>query len=54
MNPTAYERALAREAAPVTRAQRRAASQARDRAERSQRRSRARIERALSQYKKEI
>lgn len=53
MNPTAYEMALAREAAPVTRAQRRAASQNRARAERAQRRSRARIERALSQYKKE-
>jgi len=53
VNPTAYERALAAEAAPKNRAQRRAQQQNRARAERGQRRSRARIERALSQYQKE-
>lgn len=38
---------------PPNRAQRRAVSQAKERRERAQRRSRARIERALSQYQKE-
>lgn len=54
MNPSAYQMAQLAESAPRNRAERRAVKQNRERAERSQRRSRVRIERALQQYKKEI
>jgi hypothetical protein len=55
VNPTALERAMSPYAVtvPQTRAYRRAAQQTRARVARAQRRSRARIERALSAFPKE-